>query len=647
MHFSVWIPIGILLLFSIAVSRLFQTNIEWALSFSVCFFICFIYLTGMFDRLDLGVYGIIIFGIAGAAYLIYNSIKTKSVSIRVTPGLTLFFAICTFAIILHTKETIVGWDEASHWMLTAKNAFLNDRFGASVYSNAYTSYKQYLPGSALFHYYIMKLSGGFSVAKTRISMCILSAAFLSPALSAFSWQKKSAIKSVFLILLFWSIPFICFRNAYNSATVDCILGLLFGNALLGFALCRGRIRYFAAAINIITLGLIKSSGAFLGVVVSLLYIIESFWKVYETRKRTKTGGGKSLLILIGISVALLTLPLLTKYSWVIYLSRQNVHGLRETATIRDLIAGIFNKAPFSEYGLAAFQNFFKSILFNPNFSDATKFYLSTLVVPYSVHFLIVIGLFILGRRFVKTQEKSLYDLAAVFVFVCNILWVLSSSLLYLGVFPESEVAVLSSVSRYLGTYLVAMYFLIIAFLFARMEATNVKQYIVIVSAVFLLLLPNYKVLYDPSYFVQHRAQPLFAFRETDEDERSKKINARYSKLYKYLVSGQGQSIDVKYRLLFYSSEDLSELRMLFAVAPVKCYSVGSCEEAYNIVSPLPDNEFMLFLDANADLSLFDDFEKVKHEGDLQKNTLYYVVHHSNGDGMIYLEKVVTISEDSN
>lgn len=605
------------LLEAAAVRRLFRTSYAWALPFAGCLVICVLYAFGLLERLHWGLYALVLMAAAGLFFEVRALILRKG-KVRIPAGLVFMLAVFLFALLTQRRETIYGWDEGAHWIPTVKNSYVLNRLGASRYSNLLSSYKMYLPGAALFEYFFAKLTGPYSNAAVRIGLCVLTASFLAPALAAFDGEERAhPFKRCTVGLILFFVPFAMFRHAYNSVTVDCVLGLAMAYTIYAALRLEGAFGCLSVGVGVITIGLIKDSGVLLGTVCAIAACV----RMLPGKRSGLSEKAPSRRLMLAIGIALLALPFLTKLSWALYLWRQGVDFSRA-------LLGYETRAPllgpYTDFGIAGFGNYYKALLYDCSFSDSTKFYVSIFCVPYSVWLLIVSALFLLNRRLTPAAERGTQARVLTVFYVGNLVWIIGTSLLYLNDFSEGEVAELSSMSRYLGTYLLALYAVGAALLFERLAGRNWKSKQIAALIIAALLLPNPAPLVSQAYFKTHRARALLDPADTAEDVEFADAMRRYEPLAPYLA--ERNTI-----LLLYGHGNIHWL--MVAVAPTDCYRAGTPEALIDRAKDHPGKDFFMYIDMDAHIARLQDSVFLHNlNGELQNEALYAIEFEPDGAG---------------
>lgn len=591
MQIGTLLPLCCLAAAAAGIGRLFRVAFAHAVPFAACLFICVLYAFGLFDRLDIGL--ITVYALSAACFIYFGASalcrRPRDWRGLFAPGLLFLFAVYAFALFTHQKETLYGWDEAAHWMLTVKNSYVLDRFGASRFSNAVSTYKAYPPGAALFHYFFVKTAGTYQNAAARVGMCVLTAAFLMPPLAAFSGKRgrPAFLKRALVGLALFLLPFTMYRHAYNSMTADCVLGLAFGYAALCPLALDGPFRYASAALGILVTTLIKDSGAFFALAAAAVFAADELVALRRAGPSDPHRLRTVRAVLFALAMPLL--PLLARLSFSLYLGRQSIDatGLVGAETLEKLLSG-----GFAAYAREGFVNYYRAVLYDAAFSDATKFYISLAAAPFCAVFVLAAALTGLGVFLAPRGQRRRETAAAVILLSACVVYVVGTSIPYLVTFPENEVSALSSLARYLGSGLLALLLFALDRAFYRVADRDWSKPPMIALLAALLLWPNPAPLVSARYFDSQPGAPLLIPGTTAADETYAETAARYARLLPYTQDGSA--------VILYGTSSLNW--MLNALAPAECVRAGTPEAVLNRYEAYAGRTFLLYTDPGADLA---------------------------------------------
>ena len=232
-----------------------ECSYERVLPVTCISYIFLLYLFGLFNRLELGFYIILIInGLAYLSFVVYSVryIREKSFSTLFaklrrtvfTPSMIVFslcFILLTYA---DYGYRVANWDELSHWALTVKQMTFYNVLGNSRQADIVV-YKSYPPAMAIFQYLLQKIYLlTFNAPETVVSEWrlyfayqTLSLAVVMPFTAKLDYKK---VHTYFLwIVLFLSFIFV-FDFAYTTIYIDPFLGCLSGTSLSAVFFLRGK-----------------------------------------------------------------------------------------------------------------------------------------------------------------------------------------------------------------------------------------------------------------------------------------------------------------------------------------------------------------------------------------------------------------------
>lgn len=462
-----------------------------------------------------------------------------------TPGLVFLLAVYAFGLFVHRQETLIGWDESSHWILTLRNSFALDRFGAVAASSA--DYKTYPPIAAMFHYFFTKTAVVYANTTVRMSVTVLTAGLLAPLLAVFDCKTaRSRLWALFAGVILFALPFAYFKNAFFGTQVDLLQGLVTACVLvLYFCSDRKRLGLLTAAAGVAFLTLTKDSGLILALIAAGVIAVDRLF--FAVPRDPVTGRRRIRVRDALIALGLIALPLLAKLTWTGYLY---LNGIAEEASdqldfwmidyVKAILTGRFREDYAHSYRVEGFLQFWRSVLYDANFHENTRFWLFGVTVPYSVKLAVSALLMALAARL--SGEKGRMRAAFSLLFVGNLVWLGGISVLYLCRFSDFENAVLSSVSRYLGTGLIAMDVLSASLLLRALAASPAPEgkrvcarRIAAAAVSAALVLPSLGAMFSQEAYADYKGRPLLNFTVTELDRAYDAYTAAYARIAPYVT----------------------------------------------------------------------------------------------------------------
>lgn len=417
----------IVFVISSALACFLKTKIENALAIGVMLIITVIYAMGFFNHMEYGKYIVFAFFIISVIYIITDIKKMKGYIFTI--GGIYYWISLALGIIRNRYKVINTWDELAQWALTVKYSYTTNCFGAQSGSNCY--YADYPPASACFHYFWMNIGNGFDDRRLYVSMSVLITVLLIPILSKLD-LKKNIVRNIMVSIALYLSVLTFYRKAYSSLTVDCLLGLCFAYILyMEFFEENNKVKILGVSLMLFVISIIKSSGIIFAII-SIIIIIS----------REKLNKWKYVAqCILNIVIA--------KISWNTYLSIQCTNN---TWNFKTRIEN-FKFDNLAEWQRQGFANFYKAIFNYKTIENTsqTVFYINFLKIPC------IIWIVIFGTCIFCLWKKNKSTLGPNIILMIGLcLYIIMTSFLYFS-FGEGEVSILSSFSRYLGTYFIAIY----------------------------------------------------------------------------------------------------------------------------------------------------------------------------------------------
>lgn len=312
-------------------------------------------------------------------------------------------------------------------------------------------FKDYPPGTALFQYFWLKLTG-FKESSMITAYSIMILSMLMIGAHQITWKNWSRI--IVYILLILPIPMIFYSNAYSAILIDPILGVTYAYGLASLFLAK-RLDLFVSIRTGFALSfliILKSTGL-LSVVFILLYII-----IKTLNNKNKKTNKNKLPYFI-----LFSLPLIVQITWKIHL---HVNKIAKTFKMEGISIGKVIST-FTGNGPAYHKNviisFIEAILNKP----LTTNIISMTSWSYLILFILLSVIII---RFAPTiVEKKKFLLMLTSVYIYGFVYLISLLLMYLFVFNEKQGMMLVSFVRYMNVYNLSVLLLLmfVAFYYAN------------------------------------------------------------------------------------------------------------------------------------------------------------------------------------
>ena len=244
----------------------------------------------------------------------------------VTVCLVVFIsAAATMWIWLH-GQAYSSWDEFSHWGRVSKAI---SRLATLPVESTGVILKDYPPGTALFHYFI--LNSGFSEGGTYYSQSLL---LISCVLAIASWQNLWRAPSYLLVLTLGFLLVAILGQGYTTVEVDHILGGFFAAAVGSIAAGGGGLRNQAALVPVLfCMPLLKPIGllfALCAVAIIALEVARTWLNRFQDFTR------RDVRRQLGVLCLLLLAPVVAFQSWNM---RVNAYSFKKTFDVSFSVAG--------------------------------------------------------------------------------------------------------------------------------------------------------------------------------------------------------------------------------------------------------------------------------------------------------------------
>ena len=381
-----------------------------------------------------------------------------------------------------------GWDEFSHWARYTK--ILVNTSLAPV-ENPSVLFPAYPPGINLWHYFICG-PGGYAEWKVVFAQMLLIVSIISFISTGFDRVKGLGAVVLFL---FGLMMYYAFETNLYEIYTDCILGLLFGAALITarqFALEGStRSETIAFACLLATISLIKpiailfgitSAGLFFGLRI-VLQILQKFSKQQSSQTKETTSRIDNIKVSTTFvqTAQILLSSLTTVIVWKLYTSSKSIPdpfvGI-DRVNFSSIIEFLFTRdtketqIAWKELGdRVGFDrvSYFGSKQFRLDlgyFDSTMPIYLGAMALIIGAIGLILLRAIINHKKAIQTTAEAVYLTATFFIYLVLIVFIIRHY------FQIWDIERLASLERYLSSFLLGLFLFAVATLFA--EISNLK-----------------------------------------------------------------------------------------------------------------------------------------------------------------------------
>lgn len=430
--------------------------------------------------------------------------------------LTIPFIVYIITIIavcfLYTGHLVFDWDDLSYWGIYAKTLLSIDRIPTAI-SNCTVDYKDYLPIQQIMQYIFLHRFSGINEANLfRVNVGFMYS-FMLPFLEGIDKKKSSKLSMALSIALYLIFPHIFTTQFYYKLGIDYLISVLFGYAIYTIVKEANNKAFCLTAVIISScyMAMIKTSGAFLCILISLFYCAYHWFDTESTSGKIK----QSILWFV-----ITFLPSMVFYAgWKHWGNFSGNHGYlsdRVSSNVRSLN---FN---FPDYTLKVVLLYIKRIFTYP----LTR---SSIGITAAVMILLIALMYHLS----KPDYDNLVSRRLLHIFMCVGLVIFCSAhiYMYLFVFDDWEALGLLEFDRYITQYLAGIFYFYASTIVIRSDALLEKKILKFSPALVLLvvalglfpyqnfstyLIPtNYKAYYEENW------KP-FSDRATNEWNAAKK-----------------------------------------------------------------------------------------------------------------------------
>lgn len=411
---------------SLPISNFFKRKIETAIPISVVFIIILIYITGLFDNLNLGVKIVQVIFIISLFYnfiFIIKSVKNKTIiekmSRIITPGLLIYISLFLVLIILNNQRIFEEFDEFNHWGLIVKNMYLNDAFG--TIENSIVTFNEYPPFTAIFQYFFLKISGIYSEDLIIIAQGMLYISMIIFICEHIDFDKN--LKKIFLVVpTIIILPLIFYDGFFINILVDGLLGILFGIGL--FSIYKENTNYEKCLFLFILISLVLTKTT--GMLLVILLIIFKFLKTIRKKENIKW-----IFIFFIIPMFFIT-------SW-------NAKIYKTDATKQWHLIQDNNYESLKEFKESVTEKYIDAIFYSEEFTERNL----TLIM--------CLGLLGIYSFFIykMSKDKKEYKIKLIEMTISLIVFCVGLLLIYINIFEKWEAEALAGFERYISTMLLA------------------------------------------------------------------------------------------------------------------------------------------------------------------------------------------------
>lgn len=430
-------------------------------------------------------------------YLVHAAIRCQVIAISTADVWECAFfliLLALFALQSH-GQYVWSWDALSHWAASIKNMWIFDRMPQHTLSSLQVGTRRYPPLFSLFQLLSLKLYGGYSEHILFFGKYMTEAMMGLSMLSGIKQKNRSEWYYLFALAAVLLLPQIA------TGSQNKLLFALYADTTLGFAtgmllisLTRyirsgSRLSMLELAGSVFLVTLLKENG-----VLVILPVLASLFVLFLFRKARRQYADPFLKSMVGISAGYL----ISQGSWSLFL-RPRLPYIQggELSTASQMIGARFSPGVLLAYLTGNGKPWQYELLRTHPQALLTGSYYPEAIVTFS--FLALLTAAITAACFMFLWNH---------IRLCDGKWILGFSLLttcgvlatyhaaYTFLFYEFEAVVFASEPRYLGSYLIGLFFWIFYLFLQGAEAEHthpwkIRVTLEVLIAVFLVVTGGY------------------------------------------------------------------------------------------------------------------------------------------------------------
>lgn len=477
---------------SIFIVNKFNKKIESCIVIDILFKMILMYIFGLCNLLYIGsIITITISIILGIITLIKQRKNTEFKEKILTNGFG-FFTIIYFAFMIFTYgKTSWLWDEYSHWSLASKEMFYTNK----LLPESGILIVKYPPFPTILQYLFNKTIGIYSQGTEIFANYILGFSLLLPLFE--NINSKSKMQNICIEITILCIPAV-FNSIifYEGIYVDAMLGLLIGYIFYQVYMQKDvKFLKLSVLLAFIAMSLTKATGLYIALILICSYVLATIIEIITKKYNIKKYINENKRKLISI-VLLIMILLVTSFSWKIY-SKEMQTAIVDFEVYKKEESKEKNLRLIEAIGSTAttlLGSTEKSADYDQSnrllFKDLTTQY--ALKAPIRITIMYVIILMVIASiviyKYINKEEKSKYKNTIITILISLILYIAFLQLAYLVKFGFQERIIHASLDRYINTYLLGFFILLVSIIIKKIVNTNKNQKHILAIFIMCILL---------------------------------------------------------------------------------------------------------------------------------------------------------------
>jgi len=458
-----------LLLLVILLAYFFKKELVYTIPMVVLLTIILLYFFGIFGALKVGIYALYAIAFAGFVIFVITSIKQKNNFFKdIAPvPIIVFLAFTLLSLWMQNGRLISLWDEFSHWGRAVKDMYYLDSLAG--HTDSMVIFKTYPPGAALLQYLFVNIRGSFVEAELFHGINIIYFSMVMPFFRGLKGKDWFKIMIIMLIAIIMPTGF--YTMMHETLYVDGLLGAIFAYILFTYFTNKpDKLTFINISAALFVLSITKESGA--GLAFLCIFVIIADFAI-ANRKQVKEYLNNGNIITAALCLLLpVIFTIAAKLSWGAYLTRHGI-GISSGAAKITLggIIDLFAKGNSTAAQSQIMINFLKATTKVTNGYANFVFNASPMTLVTVFLFLCAIMVYMHEEREMK---KRIITAGFSILISCGI-YMFTLLCVYLFLFTEYEALGLASFSRYLSTFFLGVYMLIVGYILHISQNENIEK----------------------------------------------------------------------------------------------------------------------------------------------------------------------------
>lgn len=474
----------IIVLIAVCFIGLTKRRFEEVLPLSIFMIILILYIFSLFAKVNIGIYIVTTISVLVFVFtIVYSGFHRKFKDLLYnlfTPGFLVFVLLVILVGYITDGRLLSKWDEFTNWGLQLKNMFIFN--GLANVQGVTTIGTGYPPATTVFEYFFAGFRNNLVEGDMFRAMGIFTIALILPIFKKVTWKKWPIGLTIFPIVFLLPTIFSKDVEILNTLYVDALMGLLMAFILYSyFSEKFSKFSFIMVGLGASVLTLVKSSGFPLAL--SMLIVISFDIIVFKQKEIREFLRNKINLLVFILSVII---GFFGKISWSIFVKLTSLNevwsyiGLEPTKT---------------ETRIKIFNNFIKAFFSGKYGSvEGVSAFMWILICGVLVAFI--------GLKLRKRKKIIRVSVDFILIVLGFLAYSASLLLMYMFLFLEYEGLNLSSFSRYIDTYILAMIMFLIYILIDlthEIKKTAAMTILFCILAIVLLVTPIEYVLNNTLY----------------------------------------------------------------------------------------------------------------------------------------------------